>query len=53
MTLIKPSSFYIIMSFFVVAGTVKPVQVSLVKPVDYLLLKLFMPILNNIFYIIF
>ena len=33
------SSFYNIMSFFVVAVTVKPIRVSPVELVDYLLLK--------------
>jgi len=34
-------SFYSIVSFFVVAGTVKPIPVSPVELVDYLLVKLF------------
>ncbi|PIV84324.1 MAG: hypothetical protein COW51_00765, partial [Candidatus Moranbacteria bacterium CG17_big_fil_post_rev_8_21_14_2_50_44_12] len=37
-------SFYSIVSFFVVAGTVKPIPVSPVELVDYLLVKLFNPI---------
>jgi len=34
-------SFYSIVSFFVVAGTVKPIPVSPVELVDYLWVKLF------------
>jgi len=37
--IIKPFSLYSTLSFFVVAGTVKPLLVSPVELVDYLMLK--------------